>query len=117
MSVIECLQVFQHVDIPRYLEVLQNEFGARPNPQQADTYLIDDPALPFYQPRQYEKHMSVMSFNYAPLSSLLIVALIDHPELVAPETMVVWSAEQELVAAGTLAEMAQLFDQRFSDQR
>jgi hypothetical protein len=115
VSFIECLEVFHQIDIERYLSILKEEFGARAHPAQADCYLIDDPELPFYQPRQYENHMSVLGFNRTPLSSFLILALIDHPELAPAATIVRWSAEQELVAAGTLEDLANLFGGRIDD--
>ena len=115
MSSIENIEVFCHVDVDQYLTALQNEFGARPNPRQEGTFLIDDPPLPFYRPRQHDNHLSVLGFNYAPLSSLLILALIDHPELAPPETIVRWSAEQEVVAQGSLVELARLFGERSDD--
>ena len=109
MSFLESIEVFCDVDVARYVSVLQYEFGARPNPHQANTFLIDDPPIPFYKPRQFDNHLSVIGFNHAPLSSLLILALIDHPELAPPETIVRWSADQEVVAQGSLAELARLF--------
>jgi|SRR5579859_1141674 len=115
MSQLECIEVFAKVDIPHYLEVLQNEFGARPHPQEAESFLIDDPGIPFRRPRQFERHLSILGFNYAPLSSWLILALIDHPELAPPETIVRWTAEQEVVAQGALAELASLFGERPED--
>lgn len=112
MSYRECLQVYSHVEIDKYLAVLQADFGAWPHPKQPDTFLIDDPPLPFYRPRQFEPHLSILGFNYAPLSSLLILALIDHPELAPADTTVRWTAEQDLVAQGTLADLAELFGER-----
>jgi hypothetical protein len=110
MSSIENIEVFCNIDIDQYLVVLLNEFGAQPNPHQKGTFLIDDPPLPFYQPRQLDNRLSVLGFNNAPLSSLLILALIDHPELAPRETIVRWSAEQEVVAQGTLSELAWQFE-------
>ena len=106
---LECIQVYCQVDITQYLAVLQNEFGARVHPGEPDSYLIDDPALPFHRPRQLERHLSILGFNYAPLSSLLLLALIDHTDLAPPKTIVRWSAEQEVVAQGSLAELARQF--------
>jgi hypothetical protein len=109
MSFVENIEVFGRIDVAQYLTVLQNEFGAQPNPHQNGTFLIDDPPLPFYQPRQFDNRLSILGFNYAPLSSLLILALIDHPELAPAETIVRWTAEQEVVAQGSLSELARLF--------
>jgi|SRR5579859_396827 len=115
MSLIENIEVFCNVNVDQYLVVLLNEFGARPNPKQPGTFLIDDPPLPFYQPRQLDDRLSILGFNYAPLSSLLILALIDHPELAPADTIVRWSAEQEVVAQGSLVELAWLFGERPDD--
>jgi hypothetical protein len=115
MSTIENIEVFCKVDVDQYLVVLLNEFGAQPNPHQEGTFVIDDPPLPFYKPRQLDNRLSVLGFNYAPLSSLLILALIDHPELAPPNTIVRWSAEQEVVAQGSLVELAWLFGERPDD--
>jgi hypothetical protein len=109
MSSIENIEVFCNIDVDQYLIVLLSEFGAQPNPLQPGTFLIDDPPLPFYQPRQLDNRLSVLGFNYSPLSSLLILALIDHPELAPAETIVRWSAEQEVVAQGTLSDLAKQF--------
>jgi hypothetical protein len=109
MSSIENIEVLCNVDVDQYVILLLNEFGAQPNPHQKGTFLIDDPPLPFYQPRQLDNRLSVLGFNNAPLSSLLILALIDHPELLSSETTVIWSAEQELVVQGTLSELAWFF--------
>ncbi len=115
MSIIENIEVFHRVDVDRYLIVLLNEFGARPNPNQRGTFLIDDPPLPFYRPRQFDNRLSVLGFNYTPLSSLLILALIDHSDLAPAGTIVRWSAEQEIVAQGSLSELAMLFGEDSHD--
>lgn len=108
MSCYECLAIYSPLDITRYLDVLQTEYGARPHPQQAYCFLIEEPSLPFYRPRQHGDHIAILGFNYAPLPGLLIHALINHPDLIAAETLVRWTAEQDLVVSGTLAELSRL---------
>jgi hypothetical protein len=81
MSFRENIQVYSRLDIPRYLLVLQTEHGARPHPNETGSFLIDAPESPFCRPEQHGDHTAILGFNYAPLSSLLILALINHPEL------------------------------------
>jgi len=81
---------------------LQTEFAARPHLSQTEAFLIDNPSLPFYRPRLIDKHLSVLSFNYLPLSPQLIQALISHPELAPLTALVCWTAEQDLIVKGTL---------------
>ena len=107
MSYRECIQVFHPVDVQAYLATLRAEFGALPHPHEADAFLIDNPPLPFYQPQILVDHLSILSFNYWPLSISLIEALLKHPELAPTNTQVLWTAEQDLVVAGTLAQVAQ----------
>jgi len=107
MSYRECIQVFHPVDIQKYLAVLQTEFEARPHPQEPGAFLIDTPPLPFRQPRIIEEHLSILSFNYLPLSANLIWALINHPELALATTIVLWTAEQDLVIKGALESLKQ----------
>lgn len=109
MSYREYIQIFHPVDIQRYLWVLTIQFRMRPNPEQLSTFTIDDPPLPFYRPKRLENYVSVLGFNYTPLSSLLILALIDHPDLAPMTTIVRWMAEQEVVAQGTLDDLARQF--------
>lgn len=105
MSIRENIQIFHKLDIEEYLEILEKEYGAREHPIQANSHLIDDPKLPFYQPTQCDEHVFIMSFNYAPLSSLLIQALIDHPELIPQNALVRWTAEQELILENAIGEL------------
>ncbi len=109
MSHREFIQVFHPLDIQRYLWVLTIQFHARPNLEQSNTFLIDDPPLPFYRPKRLEKYVSILGFNYSPFSSLLILALIDHPDLAPATSIVRWMAEQETVAQGTLADLTRQF--------
>ncbi len=102
MSYRECILVYYPVDVEKYLNVLEEEFGARPNPNQPGTYLIGNPSLPFYRPRLIDEYMSILGFNKAPISSDLIKALLNHPELVPGTVIVNWTAEQELIARGKL---------------
>ena len=106
MSYRQTIQVFHSVDVARYLEVLTQEFGALANPYQAETYLIDNPPLPFYEPSLIDDHLAIVSFNYLPLSPMLLQALAAHPELVPPNTKICWLEEQELVARGTIEGIA-----------
>lgn len=102
MSYRECIQVFHPVDVQKYLTVLQTKFEAHPHPQEPDAFLMDTPPLPFYGPKIIEEHLSILSFNYLPLSANLIWALINHPELAPETTMVIWTAEQDLIIKGAL---------------
>ena len=103
MSVKENIQFFHQFDVDTYLKILKDECAAVEHPTQPNCYLID--GLPFYEPKQVEDHVSVLGFNYAPLSDLLIQALNSHPELVPDEVVVVWTIEQELVLETTIGEV------------
>jgi hypothetical protein len=105
MSVRENIEVFHRFDTNTYLEILKDEYGAREHPVQPGSYLIDDPELPFYEPRVAEDHISILGFNYALLSNLLIQAIIDHAKLVPDEALVRWTQEQDLVLEKTLGEL------------
>lgn len=111
MSHRECIQVFNTVDIQAYLGILKDEFGAKPHPHQPDAFLVGDPPLPFYQPQVVMDHLSILSFNYWPLSISLVQALISHPELASKTTKVRWTAEQELIIEGTLQELKKLLEE------
>jgi hypothetical protein len=106
MSYRQTIQVFHPVDVERYLDVLQRDYDAMENPYQADTYLIDNPPLPFYKPQYIDDHLSIVGFNQLPLSLLLLRALDEHPELVPPNVAIRWLEEQELVARGTVEGVA-----------
>ena len=54
---------------------------------------------------QIDEYIIIMDFNYVPLSSLLIQALIDRPELIPQDTLVRWTAEQEIIMEKTIREM------------
>lgn len=111
MSNREAIQIYHpRLDTSTYMSVLSREFGARVNDLEPGSYTVDDPPLPFYQPQQLESHVSILGFNDTPLSSLLILALIDHPELAPVTTIVRWLDEQDVVAQGTLADLAQQFE-------
>jgi len=73
------------------------------HPAQPNCYLID--GLPFYEPKQIEDHVSVLGFNYAPLSNQLIKVLNGHPELVSDEVVIVWTIEQDLVLETTMGKV------------
>ena len=92
MTVRETIQIFHRFDVDTYLSILK-ERGAKEHPQQEGAYLIDD--LPFYKPKQVDEHMSVLSFNYAPLPSIMINALVNHPELVPDDAEILWLIEQD----------------------
>lgn len=103
MSVRENIQFFHQFDLDTYLEILKADYGAREHPTQSGCYLIDE--LPFYEPKWIEDHVTVLSFNYVPLSSLLIAALVNHPELVPDEMLICWTIEQELLLDTTIGEI------------
>ena len=100
MSVKENIQFFPQFDTDSYLKILKDECGAIEHPTQTDCYLID--GLPFYEPKQIEDHVSVLGFNYAPLSDRLIQGLSGHPELVSDDVRVIWTIEQELIVETTM---------------
>jgi len=103
MSARENIQFFHVFDVDTYLRILVEEYEAKTHPKQADAYLLE--GLPFYAPRQIGEHVSVLSFNYAPLPSILINALADHPELVPDEIKILWTIEQELCLETTMREL------------
>ena len=102
MSMYECIWVDHLVDVEKYLAVLKEEFGAQDNPHQAGTYLIGDPALPFYKPRLINEQLAITGFNGVALSPDLLRALAAHPDLAPPTARVHWTFEQELLTHGTL---------------
>jgi|APSaa5957512622_1039677.scaffolds.fasta_scaffold38236_2 hypothetical protein len=103
MSLKENIQFFHQFDPDAYLTILLGEYAAREHPSQPDAFLIDE--LPFYKPEQIEDHVSILSFNYAPLSSILINALVNHPELVPNDVLICWTIEQELLLETTMGEV------------
>jgi hypothetical protein len=105
MSVRENIEASPPFDTKTYLEILKNEYRAREHPEQPGSYLIGNPDLPFYEPKQFGDHVTVLGFNYALLSNLLLQAIIDHPELVPDETRIRWSQEQDLVMEKTAGEL------------
>ena len=105
MSIYENIRFSQPFDAEEYLDILKNEFGAKEHPAQANCFLIGNPELPFYEPRQQADYGSVLGFNYAPLSSLLIQAIIDHPELVPDDGNICWTQEQDLIMEKTTGEL------------
>ena len=102
MSIRENIQFFHPFGVEEYLDILKKEYGARDHPIKTECLLIGDPELPFYKPRKQEDYISVMSFNYSPLSELLVKALIDHPELAPDETVIRWTIEQDVILEETL---------------
>jgi hypothetical protein len=102
MSLRENIQFYYQLDPKDYLEVLKNEYDVRNHPVQKGAFLIDDPRLPFYEPTQIEGHISVLGFNYAPLSDLLIQALAAHPDLIPDDVRISWTIEQDLIIETTM---------------
>ena len=100
MSVRENIQFFHQFDVDTYLSILKDEYGAKEHPKQPGSYLVED--LPFYAPKIMDDHVSVLSFNYAPLSGILIDALANHPELVPDDIGILWTIEQELFLETTM---------------
>ena len=100
MSVRENIQIFYSLDPKTYLRILRDEYGASKHPTQPSSYKIED--LPFHEPRWIDDHVSVLGFNYAPLSDVLIQALVNHPKLVPDEVMIIWMIEQELLFSTTM---------------
>jgi hypothetical protein len=97
----EWIEVFHPVDIDRYLWVLVVQFGALYHPVGARAFLVDNPPLPFYRPKRFDDKLSILGFNYTPLSSLLILSLVDHPKLAPTTTLICWMVEQEVIVQGT----------------
>ena len=110
MSMYECIWVDHPVDVEKYSAVLKEEFGAQDNPHQDGTYLIGDPALPFYKPRLINEQLAITGFNGVPLSPDLLRALAAHPELAPPTARVYWTFEQELLTRGTLESLGRRFE-------
>ncbi len=73
-------------DKEQFVGILVKEFGAAKHPHQADAYIVE--GHPFYFPRQAEDHLSVLSFNNAPLPDSLIAALMAHAELFSDDILV-----------------------------
>lgn len=106
MSIRENIQFFHRFDPGEYLRILLDEYGAQPHPRQPGAFLVD--GLPFYSPQQAEEHTFVLGFNMAPLSQVLIRAMIFHPELVPDNMFIRWTQEQDLVAEGALRDFRQM---------
>ena len=70
---------------------------------QPGCYLVD--GLPFYEPKQYDKYVSILGFNLVPLPSVLLDALANHPEIAPDETAVIWTIEQDLFLQTTIGEI------------
>ena len=105
MSIRENIEIYHQLDPEKFLGILKDEYGAREHPAQPESYLIDDPELPFYKPQQLEDHVSILGFTFVPLSNILIQAIIDHAELVPDEVLVRWTQEQELIIEKTIGEL------------
>jgi hypothetical protein len=103
MSLKENIQFFHQFDPDAYLTILLGEYAASEHPSQPNAYLIEE--LPFYKPEQIEDHISILSFNHAPLPSILINALVNHPELVPDEVLISWTLEQDLLFETTMGEI------------
>ncbi len=103
MSVKENIQFFHKFNTDVYLILLQKEQGATKHPFEPSAYIVEN--MPFYQPRQIEEYVSVLGFNYFPLSSALITVLATHPEIVPNEVIVCWTAEQDLIWKGTMGKV------------
>ena len=95
MGLRECIQIHYSVDVDSYLDVLKSEYGAIEHPHLDGAYLID--GLPFYKPQLADTYIFILGFNMTPLSSVLIQALAENPDLVPVCTKVCWTLEQELI--------------------
>lgn len=102
MSIRQTLQVYHPVDVAQYLDVLLNNYGAMENPYQPNSFLIDNPPLPFYLPQRIEDRLAIVSFSYLPLSAKLVRALHEHTELAPPHTKIAWLEEQDVMVTGTV---------------
>ena len=111
VSIHENIEIFHPLDVDEYLTVLKKEFNAHEHPAQPNSFLIGEPGLPFYKPKQMEGHVSVLGFNKIPLSDLLLEALIKHPELVSEEAIVRWTQEQELIVETTMGDLRKIAGQ------
>lgn len=103
MSTRENIQFFHRFDVEVYLEILKSEQGTKEHPTQPGSYLVD--GLPFYKPAQTDKYVFVLGFNLVPLSSFLIEALANHPELVPDHVLIRWTIEQELLLDITMEQV------------
>jgi hypothetical protein len=106
MAIRETIRVYSQVDIPRYLALLRDQYGAHSYPNASDVYLVDRPALPFRRPVQTAEYLFIEGLDWLPLSSLLIVSLVMRPELAAPHTPIAWLMDQEVLLAATLSRLA-----------
>ena len=106
MSIRENIQIFAQININQYLGVLKNNYGASHHPNEPGALLVDE--LPFFVPQQIENHISILGFNMAPLSPLLIQVLVDHSELAPEDTLIRWLQEQTLVMERRLGDIRDL---------
>ncbi len=98
MSIHENIRIYHQVNLEVYIEILKAEYGAEAYPAEENSFVIE--GLPFYRPQKGEGYIFILGFNMMPLSSLLLQALINHPELAPETTPVQWTAEQEVVVEG-----------------
>jgi hypothetical protein len=103
MTVRENIQIFHQLDIEKYLKLLEIEQGAKEHPAQPGCYLVDN--LPFYKPKKTDEYVNILGFNLVPLPSVLLDALVNHPEMIPDETTIVWTIEQDLFLQTTIGEM------------
>ena len=111
MSIHENIEIFHPLDVEEYLSVLKDEFNGHEHPTQPDSFLVGEPELPFYKPKQLEDHVSILSFNKVPLSDFLLEALIGHPELAPDNVIVRWTQEQDLIIETTIGDLRKITGQ------
>ncbi len=100
MSVRETIWFFGQFDADKYVELLNTECSAIAHPGEPCAYIAAN--LPFYEPVQADEFTVVVGFNKTPLPGVLIDILVEHPELVSDDTIVLWLVEQEVIAETTI---------------
>ncbi len=103
MSVRENIELYGLADPQHDGQALAEKSGAAKHPGQRNAYVLD--GLPFHGPRPAGDHLSILSFNNAPLPDSLIEAIVDHPELFPDGVLIRWTQEQELILEATLGEL------------
>ena len=60
MSIRENIEIYHHLDLDQFLEILKREHGLVEHPSQAGALMMDN--VSFYSPRYSEDHVSILGF-------------------------------------------------------
>ena len=66
MSIRENIELYHHLELDQFLEVLKRDYGLKEHPSQVGALIVD--GLSFYSPRVSGDHISILGFNRSPSS-------------------------------------------------